>query len=395
MDLPTLGQIFIPSESFNFFSLSMDYSFLFHGNYISSLTVDDLLDSSQKARDALSGIWNYIGNSNLYKQLINLGRILIMCALIFYAYQLYRKVLDDLDYRPLIPAMILPLVLIILLGNPNVPEESPVWRMSVQFRNIIYYIDKVIMESLVRDANLIDEMKRTQVTNYIRRLATDAIMQCFEIADPEQREICLRESAQPTFNELRRIHEQRTGENPSASTEWFAQVGSQLNGTSNDGKNNSNPFVWAINSMADAFVDALGLVITVCSIVTNYIIESAFILITIIAPIAIGASLFPIPSKPVYAWLMGYLGIGIWKIANNIFAGLGSYVLNRTNDFAGFNYIIFAVLIGVFAPVIGGMVGSFSALTVGQGLLSGVERTSRTVVNYAGTAAGFLLRRKR
>jgi len=363
--------------------------FMFSG-ILATIDLDSILESSQRAKEALSGIWNYLGNSLLYSQLISLGRSLMLVAIIFYAYQLYRKVLDDLDYRPLIPAIITPLILIFLLGNPSLPQESPIWRLSVQLRNVIYAVDKKIMEGLVRDANLSEEIKRTQITNYIRTVADEVINECMEIADVEARYTCLTQRAAPALQNLYQLQQQRVGNNPAANKGWFERILGvlNLNGGDNNQRNPGDILGWALRGLADALVDALGLVITVCSIVVNYIIEAGFVLVSIVAPIAIGLSLFPIPSKPVYLWLMGYLGIGLWKISTNVLAGLGCYVMNRGDDLPGFNYIVFAVLVGLFAPLIGGVLASFSAMNISQGILNSGVQGFKGGANIAGKAAG-------
>jgi len=328
-----------------------------------------------------------LSTSKLYGSILSISRLTIVVALIFYSYQLYRKVLDDLDYRPIIASIILPLILIVLLGNPDNPKQSPIWNLSLQFRGIIYKLDKTIMDGMVSGTSLDAEVRRMKLSNYIRTASEEAIDQCLAVADQKAQLSCFEDKSRAEIEDLYKMHQEVFGDSPVASSKWMEEMRNAIakkNLSEAQAKASGNLLGSVARGLGDAILDALGLIITVFSIVTNYAIEAALVLITIVAPFAVGVSLFPIPTKPIYSWILGYMGIGIWKIGNNVLAGLGAYIMNRTDDFPGFNYIIFAVLIGIFAPVLSGMLGSFSALSLGQGIINATQGTVKTTINYAG-----------
>jgi len=367
---------------------SNNFTEIITNNFIfGRITVEQIAESSQKAREALEQVWVHLSTSRLYGAILSISRLTIVVALIFYSYQLYRKVLDDLDYRPIIASMILPLILIVLLGNPSNPKQSPIWNLSLQFRGIIYKLDEIIMDGMVSDTSLDAEIRRMKLSNYIRTASEEAIDQCLAIADEQARLNCFKDKAEAEIEDLHKLHQEVFGDSPVASTAWMEEIKNALakkNLSEAQAKASGNLIGSVARGLGDAILDAIGLIITVFSIVTNYTIEAALVLATIVAPFAVGVSLFPIPTKPIYTWILGYMGIGIWKIGNNVLAGLGAYIMNRTDDFAGFNYIIFAVLIGVFAPVLSAMLGGFSALSLGQGIINTTQATVKTTINYAG-----------
>ena len=368
--------------------VSNNFTEIITNNFIfGRITVEQIAESSQKAREALEQVWVHLSTSKLYSAILSISRLTIVVALIFYSYQLYRKVLDDLDYRPIIASIILPLILIVLLGNPSNPKQSPIWNLSLQFRGIIYKLDETIMDGMVSDTSLDAEVRRMKLSNYIRTASEEAIDQCLAIADEQAKINCFKDKAEAEIEDLYNLHQQVFGNSPVASAAWMEEMKNAIakkDLSEAQAKESGNLIGSVARGLGDAILDAIGLVITVFSIVTNYTIEAALVLATIVAPFAVGVSLFPIPTKPIYTWILGYMGIGIWKIGNNVLAGLGAYIMNRTDDFAGFNYIIFAVLIGVFAPVLSAMLGSFSALSLGQGIINTTQATVRTTINYAG-----------
>jgi len=344
---------------------------------LAQVNIQSIINSSNRAREALTEIWKYLGTSSLYSSILTISRLLLAVAFIFYVYQMYRRILDDLDYKPLIPLIFVPLIFILLLGNPIYPEQSPIWTLSVEMKNMIYRIDRMIMANLVRDSDLSLEVRRLQVDNLTRSEAEAAIQACNSLADAEERDKC-REQAMA--GSLAKIAEERAkvfGEQKTASSNWFDSAINAL-------ATGAGEFFSGLQrGLGDIIIDALGVIIVVMANIFSYCIEAGFVIVAIIAPFAVCFSLFPLPTKPIYSWLIGYMGIGLWKVGTNILIGIGAYVMNRTDDFSGFNYIMFSLLVGLFAPVIAGGFSSFSALSISQGFGQAtsqvIQQTAKTV----------------
>jgi hypothetical protein len=349
---------------------------------LARINVDSILNSSTRAREALNEIWSYLGSSTLYELILTFSRLLLGVAIVFYAYQIYRRILDDLDYRPLIPLIIVPVIFLLLLGNPRKPADSFVWNLSVQLRNTIYWLDRSIMAGLVRDADLSDEIRLLQVDNLTRAEAEADLQRCGSLADPEEQKRCRDERLSVSLASIALERGQAFGNRRTASSNWFDSLLSSLE----QGFQGAS-FI-ATRGFGDIIVDALGVVIVVMSNIFNYCIEAGFVVTTIVAPFAVGFSLFPLPTKPIYTWLIGYMGLGLWKIGTDVLAGIGAYVMNRTDDFAGFNYIMFSLLVGIFAPVIAGGFSSFSALSISQGFTQGTSQVIQQTVKTVGLVTG-------
>lgn len=356
---------------------------------LAQVSIESIMRSSSGAQQAITAIWENLGSSTLYSTILNLSRLLLGAAMIFYAYQMYRRILDDLDYKPLIPLIIVPLIFILLLGNPNNPSSSPIWTLSVQLRNTIYWFDRMIMTGLVKDADLAQDVRILQVDNYTRAEAEKEAQLCLSLADAVEREKCLKESFTPALGTILVERAKALGNRQTASSRWFDAVLKALEQTAQGvAQTVSNPLGSLARGLGDIIIDALGVVIVVMSNIFNFCIEAGFIIVAIIAPFAVCFSLFPLPTKPIYAWLIGYMGVGLWKVGTNLLAGVGAYIMNRTDDFSGFNYIMFSLLVGVFAPVIAGTFSGFSALSISQGFGQGTAQIIQTSLKTIGLVTG-------
>jgi len=356
---------------------------------LAQVSIESIIRSSSGAQQAIIAIWEHLGSSMLYSVILNLNRLLLGVAMIFYAYQMYRRILDDLDYKPLIPLIIVPLIFILLLGNPNNPSSSPIWTLSVQLRNAIYSFDRMIMTGLVKDADLANEIRILQVDNYTRAEAEKEAQLCLSLADAAEREKCLKESFTSALGTILVERAKALGDRQTASSNWFDKVLKALEQTARGvAQVAGGPLGALARGLGDIIIDALGVVIVVMSNIFNFCIEAGFIVVAIIAPFAVSFSLFPLPTKPIYAWLIGYMGVGLWKVGTNLLAGVGAYIMNRTDDFSGFNYIMFSLLVGVFAPVIAGAFSGFSALSISQGFGQSTAQIIQTSLKTIGLVTG-------
>ena len=376
---------------------------------LGTLDLEDILSASQRAKETLNLVWKFLADSPLLSGLISLARSLCVVALIFYSYQIYRKLLDDMDYRHIIYAMIPALLLIIILGNPSAPNMSPVWQIAVQFRNMIYKVDETIMNNLISGANLSTEIRVQQIDNYLRSAKEEVMAECNKLADEDEKNKCINEYAIPRIERLILLSQSAMPGVERGSKKWdekMRQAIDQIKATGSVSEEGGliNTMWSMVRGIPDSILDALGFLIRIVAVATNYVIECGFVIASILGPLAAGLSLFPLGQKPIFVWLLGYLSLGIWKISSNILAGLGAFILNRTDDYSGFNYMIFAVITGIFAPAIGASMGTWSASQMAQNVGTSATRAAQGAVTggvalavgggYVGAKVGNFVRQK-
>ena len=84
------------------------------------------------------------------------------------------------------------------------------------------------------------------------------------------------------------------------------------------------------------------------------LLEATMLLIAALRPIAVGASLLPGTGKPIFAWLTGFLAIGIAKISFNIMAiSTATVIMNGPGQNASTDpdLMWFMIFLGILAPI--------------------------------------------
>ncbi len=97
------------------------------------------------------------------------------------------------------------------------------------------------------------------------------------------------------------------------------------------------------------------------------LIEATMLLIAALGPIAVGGSLLPVAGKPIFAWLTGFLSVGIAKISFNIIAVLTAAVIVNgpaENPNANPDLMWFIIFLGVLAPILSLVVAAAGGFAV-------------------------------
>jgi hypothetical protein len=79
------------------------------------------------------------------------------------------------------------------------------------------------------------------------------------------------------------------------------------------------------------------------------------LLIAVLGPLAVGSSLLPVAGKPIFAWMIGFLSLGIAKISFNIIAIItASVIVNGPgeNINADPDLLWFIIFMGILAPIL-------------------------------------------
>jgi len=115
--------------------------------------------ASEAASQIVDGLWEQIGNSNLYSGVLVVAKVFLGIGLLFILYRVYYQITENKigDYRAIIAAFIWPIVAILLLVEPPtltgqvVTKNTNVWNISLGFKNMIDTLDKVVVVGLQKD----------------------------------------------------------------------------------------------------------------------------------------------------------------------------------------------------------------------------------------------------
>lgn len=113
-----------------------------------------------------------------------------------------------------------------------------------------------------------------------------------------------------------------------------------------------------------------------------FLIEIAMLLNAYVAPIFLALSLLPSQAKLIYAWLSGWVGLGLVKVSYTIIVGIATSSIANSNQGSP---LLLPLLLGVFSPILaltiasGGGMAMFNSLTSlsGGGLRLALKLGSR------------------
>ena len=112
----------------------------------------------------------------------------------------------------------------------------------------------------------------------------------------------------------------------------------------------------------------------------QWLIEASTLLTATLGPLAVGGSLLPVGSKPLFAWLTGFFSLAIAKLSFNILSGLVSLAVLNAGDA---HPLIAPFFLGLLAPILslalasGGGMAVFGALTSTAGVIAGAGAMGR------------------
>lgn len=338
--------------------------------------------ASEAASQIVDGLWEQIGNSNLYSGVLVVAKVFLGIGLLFILYRVYYQITENKigDYRAIIAAFIWPIVAILLLVEPPtltgqvVTKNTNVWNISLGFKNMIDTLDKVVVAGLQKDGK--DPKIFLKNALDLESLMGEVNKQCNGIEDEDKYLACLKGAASIKPSDYG-IDEVFAGATAGVSmNEEFNQLLQEAIEARKNAENGDN-FAEASNliqglrnyparvltSWIDPVVNKL---LTAFYTMFNLLIEISMLLVAAVAPIAIGMSLLPLQTRSLMVWLSGIATIGMTKISFHLITTMAAYFA-FDNNYGGINTAIM-ILLGIGAPLIAGSVGTFSASGIQQGV---------------------------
>lgn len=338
----------------------------------------ELFERGIQASESISQQWNQtwslsLGGAKsgsfsgtlLYGVLADLGVVLAVCTLLFFAFKTIKELNEGKSEG--FTSLIWPFIVAYLLSQGGAPLRS----LTLSLRNTLNTTNQQILGITLAGVRL-DEAYReaqnlgnaqTNIANYLRQCETlqgEKQLQCLEVA-LEQSETLL-EDMQQAFGPLAWLQERLDG---------LAEIGEAI--ADNPASlliPGQNPIFWAI--IGPVWEAAAYSLLWAWQLAFQNAVEASMLLTAIVAPLAVGGSLLPLGgARPIFAWLTGFLSIGMLKLSFNILAGLAAvnFVNSQNTD-----PLYFPFLLAVFAPVLA------SAIAFGGGLavwsaITGIARS--------------------
>ncbi|GJD20568.1 unknown protein [Rivularia sp. IAM M-261] len=290
-------------------------------------------------------------NNNLYGVLTKLGIFFAVGTLIIFMMQWLRDVVDNDFSRP-ISSLIFPILVVLLLANPG--NGTPLSNLTLGVRNFINTINQQVIQTT--DVN---KAYQQALSMSVAEEVAGAFLRPCQSLIGEQQTQCLikaKEKIDAVWLEYRNLY----GTQP-----WITRLETKVNQivVSNDtvselafnsllGSTTQTSIKYFLVSLQSAFQN---------------LIEATMLLVATLGPLAVGGSLLPVAGKPIYAWLTGFLSLGIAKLSFNIIALITSVAIVNTsaqNIGTEPDLMWFLIFLGTLAPLISLLLAALAGFAV-------------------------------
>jgi hypothetical protein len=318
-------------------------------------TLEDGATTARSIAEGWDNQWlNLLQNNtsnNLYGSLTNLGIFFAVGTLLFFMMQWLKDLIYSEYSRP-ISALIWPFVVVLLLSNSG--DGSILSNLTLGVRNFINTVNQQVVTT--SDAN---QTYQQAVNMSVAEEVAGSLLRPCQSLTGEQQTQCFAKASEK-IDDLWRDYRDLYG-----NKTWINRLENQV-----------NQIRFGTGIVSDIAFNAL-LGNTVQTSIKSFLfslqyafqnlIEATMLLIAALGPIAVGGSLLPVAGKPIFAWLTGFLSVGIAKISFNIIAVLTAAVIVNgpaENSNANPDLMWFIIFLGVLAPILSLLVAAAGGFAV-------------------------------
>ncbi|MBD2166322.1 hypothetical protein H6G04_18160 [Calothrix membranacea FACHB-236] len=290
-------------------------------------------------------------NENIYGALTNLGIFFAVGTLLFFLLQWLKDVLESEFSRP-ISSMIWPFVVVILLNNSA--NGSILSNLTLGVRNFINSVNQQVVTTA--DAN---QVYQQALNMSVAEEVAGALLRPCQSLQGEQQSQCFVKATEKINNlwqEYKNLYGNKT---------WIERLENKVNqiayGTGNVSETSFNTLLGStVQTSIKNFLVSL-------QYAFQNLMEATMLLIAALGPLAVGGSLLPVAGKPIFAWLTGFIAVGIAKISFNITAVLtAAVIINGPAQDANADpdLMWFMIFLGILAPILSLLVAAAGGFAV-------------------------------
>jgi hypothetical protein len=335
---------------------------------------DNAIAASQAIQAAIDTLWTSVQQGGTYKGLCKIGAQLAIATMIFFIFGWYKKVLEDgsFSWAP-VTDFIWPLCIIALLvTSPGNPDGARLWAFTTGIRSAINNADQTVLTSVSSTANLAKSRAQAGQNVAFDSMIKSIATACNGKATPADKKACW-DKNRAQVSQL--INSQPNGQQ---SNPWLDGLMKTFDfaytAATDPGQATVDALTAAAQLYENAFASVIKGLVLAFGMAFTYLLQLALLLTAMLGPIAVGASLLPLPTKPILAWVTAMFSIGIAQISFDIVTGLMSDVMLNAPPTDAMAYIIFT---GILSPILalalasGGGLAVFSGLSAGAGAAIG------------------------
>ncbi|MEH1845937.1 MAG: hypothetical protein V7L25_13290 [Nostoc sp.] len=323
--------------------------------------IDEVLNNGAATSLSIADGWNQQwldllqkntnSTTSLYGALTNLGIFFAVGTLLFFMIQFLRDLISYEYSRP-ISALIWPFVVVILLSNSG--NGSMLSNLTLGVRYVLNNVNQGVVDSADKD-----KIYQQALNMSVAEEVTGSFLRpCQSLTGAQQNQCFV--SAADKINVLLQKYR-----NTYRNQNWIIRLQTKVDNIRyNKGFVSETSFNSLLGSTVQTSIKNF---LVSLQYAFQNLIEATMLLIAVLGPIAVGASLLPVAGKPIFAWLTGFLSIGIAKISFNIIAVLTAAVIvngpgNNLN--ADPDLMWFIIFLGILAPILSLLVAAAGGFAV-------------------------------
>ncbi|MEC4880930.1 MAG: hypothetical protein SAL70_06210 [Scytonema sp. PMC 1070.18] len=358
--------------------------------YFGKDILENAAAGAQLTAEGFNSLWEQSLSGNLYGSMCKVGQFFAIATLTLFMVELGKNWINQEDMKAL-SSWIWPIVVIGLLANNGTLLRSG----TLAIRGYINTVNNDVLEFTAAGANLEVAFNRAVGNIALQQQVGTAMERCRSIPGNVQDSITCLQQAEAELQAS--APDLFKGEAPDSGNWEFNPLKSLSD--AKDALENLSPgqiaekignsITSAIGSMITGFV---AVILLALNNAYQWGIEFTMLLTALLGPLAIGGSLLPFGTKPIFAWLTGFLSVGMAKLCFNIIIGLcGQLIANSQQN----QPMIFLLFVGLVSPILASALAAGGGLAVWTGLGQAATATTMFAANtISATASSFVRARQ-
>ncbi|MEM1392497.1 MAG: hypothetical protein AAGG00_04230 [Cyanobacteria bacterium P01_H01_bin.150] len=314
--------------------------------------------------------------SGIWIAMCSVGILFAVATLSFFMVEWVKNTLDG-DEKRSYTEFIWVIIVITLLTN----NGFFLGKTTFSIRNYINNVNSFVLENAAATYDLRANFQSVLGAQAARISMGNAIANCQQQAsNPQNIVVCLEETKEDFQNAYPELFNKSGAGVPGPLNDIVQKIDRVLSSTGDAIKNGANPLE-IITSPINAIIGSdIMQFVTIIMLALNgayqWAIELSFLLTAIMAPLAVGGSLLPFGTKPIFVWLTGFFSIGMAKLSFNIIVGFAGQLMATSR---ASQPLFFLFTIAIFAPFLATGIAAGGGLAV----LSQINRASMLYTNLA------------
>lgn len=319
------------------------------------------------AASPAGGVWN---------SMCTVGTLFAVATLALFMVEWTKNMLQG-DEQRAYSEFIWVIIVVALLANNGLL----LGKGTIGIRNYINNVNSYVLKNAAASADLRANFQGVLESQTARLAMGNAVHNCQQKSKTPQENIdCLKQTKEQFQAEFPTLFVKSGGGLPGPLNDIVQKIDRAVSSVGDAIENGDNPLEIAFSPINALVGSNLMELVTMIMLGLNgayqWAIELTFLLTALLGPLAVGGSLLPFGSKPIFAWLTGFFSVGMAKLSFNIITGFAGQLMATSR---ASQPMFFLFTIAIFAPFLATGISAGGGLAV----LTQINKASTFYANLA------------